>query len=224
MTALRWEWLGRVAYAPSVATMESHRQCLIESAGGDDGTGPVLLLAEHPPVITLGRHANRNNLVASEAALAERCIDVVEVQRGGDVTYHGPGQLMIYPVVRVRPSVEALLMSIANVISDYAARMGVVGAKWQRDPAGVWIGDRKLAACGLHLAHGVSIHGFAFNLSTPMAAWRDIVPCGLPGHGVVSLCDAVPAGVQVPSVEVVARELGPRLARAIEELAPPRTQ
>src|SRR5207302_2911072 len=103
---------------------------------------------------------------------------IARTSRGGDVTYHGPGQLMIYPVVRVR-SVVAFLERIAGALAEVAAALGAPGAAWRRDPAGLWIGDRKLAACGIHLRRGVAVHGWALDVAVPPERWRLIVPCGL---------------------------------------------
>jgi len=107
--------------------------------------------------------------------------------------------------------VVGFLERVAGAIANAAAALGVPGAAWQRDPAGVWLGGQKLAACGIHVARGVSVHGFAFNVDTPTEAWRAIRPCGLDVPQ-ISLVHARGAPL---TVEAVARELGPRLARAV---------
>ena len=167
------------------------------------GPGEILL-CEHPPVITLGRSATPANILAAGGIPVER------IERGGEVTYHGPGQLMVYPVVRLG-SVVAFLERVAAAIADTCAALGAPGAAWQRDPAGVWLGGKKLAACGIHVARGVSVHGFALNVDTPPEAWRAIRPCGL-DVPLISLARARGAAI---SVEDVAAEIGPRLARAV---------
>jgi lipoyl(octanoyl) transferase len=136
-------------------------------------------------------------------------VPVVRIERGGDVTYHGPGQLMIYPIVRIR-SVVAFLEAVARAIADACAAAGVPGAAFRRDPAGLWLGDRKLAACGIHVARGVPVHGFALDVATPRDMWARIRPCGL-ALPQVSLADA---GARA-SVEELACEVGPRVAAAI---------
>ena len=121
------------------------------------GEPGVVFLCEHPPVITLGRSATPANILDAGDVPVER------IERGGEVTYHGPGQLMIYPVIRVTRVVE-LLARVAGAIAETCAALGAPGAAWRRDPAGVWLGERKLAACGIHVARGVSVHGFALNV------------------------------------------------------------
>ena len=191
-------WLGRADYEPVLAEQLAARERVW---AGEPG---VVLLCEHPPVITLGRSANRANV------LAPGDVPVVQIERGGDVTYHGPGQLMIYPIVRVK-SVVAFLERVAGVLAEVATALGVPGAQWRRDPAGLWLGDAKLAACGIHVARGVSVHGWAFNVATPAAAWRAINPCGLSCRQ-VSLADA--RGLPI-AVADVAGEAAPRLCRSL---------
>ena len=206
-------WLGRVRHADAVAAQEARRDRVL---GGDDGAQAVLL-CEHDPVITLGRNANGANVVAGAVELGAQGVEVVQASRGGDVTYHGPGQLMIYPVVRLR-SVVGFLETCAAAIAQTCAAFGAPGAAWRRDPAGLWLGDAKLAACGIHVARGVSVHGFALNVATPADAWRTIRPCGL-SVAQISLVEAVAGTASAPpSVEAVARELGPRLACALGSL------
>jgi len=195
------QWLGRTGYRPVLAEQQAVRERVW---AGDAG---VVLLCEHEPVITLGRSANRANVLAAD-------IPVEPIERGGDVTYHGPGQLMIYPVVRVRGVVD-FLSRIARAIADTCAELGVPGAEFRRDPAGVWLGEAKLAACGIHIARGVSIHGFALNVSTPVDAWRRIRPCGL-SCTQISLVEARAArGLAPVSVEQVAALCGPRVVSTL---------
>lgn len=208
---VRWRWLGRVDYATARRLQEGYRDRVL--AG--DPEAEVVLLLEHDPVITLGRSADPAHVVAGEAELARRGIPVVRTRRGGDVTYHGPGQLMVYPVVRLRRGVVAFLESVARALAEVAAHYGVHGAAWRRDPAGLWIGDAKLAACGIHLRRGVTSHGWAFNVATPPDAWSLIVPCGLRGARQVSLADRAPPGRAPASVAEVAEVAGPIVARAV---------
>lgn len=213
---MEWRWLGTIGHADAVATMESLRDRVL----GGEVRAQAVLLAEHPPVITLGRNADAGHIVATAAALAASGVEVVAASRGGDVTYHGPGQLMIYPVVRVRAGVVAFLERIAAVLAEAAAELGVPGVEFRRDPAGLWLGDAKLAACGLHLRRQVAIHGWALNLSTPPARWQLIVPCGLPTP-VISLDEARAARglAPTPPIADIAALLGPRLAAALSEPA-----
>ena len=212
MTPLAWRWLGRVGHAVALAEQEARRDRIL---AGDDGAQAVLL-CEHDPVITLGRSADRSHVIAGDAQLATAGVELVQTDRGGDVTYHGPGQLMVYPVVRLRAGVVALLESIAGALAAVAAELGVDGAAWQRDPAGLWLDGAKLAACGLHVRRGVVVHGWAFDVATPPAMWALIQPCGL-STPVVSLAAArfargLPAP---PEVAVVAEIAGPKIVRAL---------
>jgi lipoyl(octanoyl) transferase len=193
-----WQWLGRAEFRRVLADQLAARERVW---AGEPG---VVLLCEHPPVITLGRSATLANIVDAGEIPVER------IERGGEVTYHGPGQLMVYPVVRLRSVVE-FLARVADAIAGACAALGAPGATWQRDPAGVWLGGSKLAACGIHVARGVSVHGFALNVDTPVHAWRAIRPCGLDvAQG--SLAQARGAPI---AVDEVARELGPRVVDAV---------
>ena len=193
-----WQWLGRAEFRRVLADQLAARDRVW---AGEPG---VVLLCEHPPVITLGRSASPANILAAGDIPVER------IERGGEVTYHGPGQLMVYPVVRLR-SVVAFLERVAAAIADTCAALGAPGAAWQRDPAGVWLHGKKLAACGIHVARGVSVHGFALDVDTPPEAWRAIRPCGLDVPQ-ISLVRARGAAI---TVAAVAAELGPRVARVL---------
>lgn len=193
-----WQWLGRAEFRRVLADQLALRERVW---AGEPG---AVLLCEHPPVITLGRSASPDNILDAGAIPVER------IERGGEVTYHGPGQLMVYPVVRLR-SVVAFLERVAAAIAETCAALGAPGAAWRRDPAGVWLGGKKLAACGIHVARGVSVHGFALNVDTPAEAWRAIRPCGLDVPQ-ISLAGARGAPITVAEV---AQQLGPRIARAV---------
>jgi len=201
IAAPTWQWLGRADYRRVLADQLAAREQVWAGAPG------VVLLCEHPAVITLGRSATEANILDAGDVPIER------IERGGEVTYHGPGQLMIYPVVRLR-SVVGFLASVAAAISATCAALGVAGAEWRRDPAGLWLGDHKLAACGIHVARGVSVHGFALNVDTPPDAWRRIRACGL-GVPQISLAGARGASI---AVDAVARELGPRVVQALADV------
>jgi lipoyl(octanoyl) transferase len=200
---MQWDWLGVAAYRRVLADQHALRERVW---AGDAGR---VLLCEHPPVITLGRSANRANVLDAGD------VPVEPIERGGDVTYHGPGQLMVYPVVRLRAGVVDFLSRVAGAIAEACAAFGVPGVAFRRDPAGVWLDGAKLAACGIHIARGVSVHGFAVNISTPADAWRRIKPCGLDVPQ-ISLARAREARELPPvPVEIVAAELGPRIVRAL---------
>ena len=193
-----WTWLGVAGYRDVLAMQIAVRERVW---GGGDG---AILLCEHPAVITLGRSAKPENVLDAGEVPVER------IERGGDVTYHGPGQLMIYPVVRVT-SIVGALEAVAGAIAAGCAALGAPGAAFRRDPAGVWLGDHKLAACGIHVARGVVVHGFALDVATPASAWRAIRPCGL-ALPQVSLVAARGAAIEVAEV---ARVIGPLVASSV---------
>ncbi|HEY4243562.1 MAG TPA: lipoyl(octanoyl) transferase LipB [Kofleriaceae bacterium] len=195
---MRVDWLGRADYRETLAEQLARRERVWAGAEGS------VILCEHPPVITLGRSATPDNILAAGDVPVER------IERGGQVTYHGPGQLMIYPIVRVRGVVE-FLERVAGAITAIARDFGIDGAAWRREPAGVWIGDAKLAACGIHISRGVSVHGWAFNIATPAAEWARIRPCGL-SVPQISLAEARGAAVTVADVAALA---APRLVEAL---------
>jgi len=156
----------------------------------------VLLLGEHTPVITLGRNAQREHLLLPEAELARRGVEVHETDRGGDVTYHGPGQLVGYPILDLNGSkkdvvwyvrtLEEVLIRAAREFGLDAARRTAPAGKRQFC-TGVWVGEEKLAAIGVHISRWVTSHGFALNVTTDLRHFDFIVPCGIRGKGVTSL-------------------------------------
>jgi lipoate-protein ligase B len=154
-----------------------------------EGKAPeTWIVAEHTPVVTLGRQAKREHLLFSAEALAARGVDVVEIERGGDVTYHGPGQLVVYPVRRMERfrEVVPLVRSLEAAAIDACARFGVRAERWNGH-AGVWVGRNQICAVGLAIQRMVSLHGIALNVSTRLDYDRLIVPCGLPDRGITSL-------------------------------------
>ena len=146
------------------------------------------IVVEHQPVITLGRQAKRENLLFSVDALAARGVDVVEIERGGDVTYHGPGQLVVYPIRRLERfrEVVPLVGPLKNAAIGCCARFGVEGERWS-DHAGVWVGGNCICAIGLAIRRMVSMHGIALNVSTSLDYDRLIHPCGFTDRGITSL-------------------------------------
>jgi lipoyl(octanoyl) transferase len=150
----------------------------------------TLILVEHPPVITLGRNAVESNVVVPEKYLEANGIGVYNIERGGDVTYHGPGQIVGYPIVSLREKgmgirefVERLEKTFISLLKEnYGIESGL-----NLEFPGVWVGDSKITAIGLAVKRGVTMHGFAFNVNTNLEHFRLIVPCGLSTKGVTSL-------------------------------------
>jgi lipoate-protein ligase B len=205
-----WSYLGRAPYSMTVAFMEELRDRVL---AGEDAER--VLFCEHDPVVTLGRSADPSHVLAPEA-LAARGIEVVRSSRGGDVTAHGPGQLVIYPVVRLSHGVLHFVEAVSGAIVDELAELGI-DAAFRRQPAGVWVGEAKIAAVGLHIKRRVSAHGFALNVSAASTALFDsIVPCGLTCGSVTSIeheggGDPPLAELSAAIAERIARALGSKI-------------
>lgn len=165
----------------------------------------VLLLLEHPPVITLGRGAKAGNLRLPEATLAARNIPVHRVGRGGDVTYHGPGQLVGYPIVDLTEQGRDLHRFLRLLEETLLTTLAAFGLHGRRQPGctGVWVGDAKIASIGIGVRHWVSWHGFALNVSTDLRAFDSIVPCGLAGVTMTSMEALLGKPVPLAAVEAV---------------------
>ena len=146
------------------------------------------IVVEHTPVVTLGRQAKRENVLLSADALARRGVDFVEIERGGDVTYHGPGQLVVYPIRKLERfrEIVPLVRALEGSVIETCAAFGIQATRWN-DHAGVWVGENQICAVGLAVRRMVSMHGIALNVSTELDYDRLIVPCGLPGRGITSI-------------------------------------
>lgn len=178
---------------------------------------PTLLFVEHDPVLTFGRKGGRDHLLVPEPELIARGFELVDVERGGDVTYHGPGQLVGYPILPIGRRVRDYLRRIEDAMVDLAAEYGVE-AEGSPGYAGVWIGDEKLCAIGVAVKRGVSFHGFALNVATDLSHFETIVPCGLENTGVTSLTRL--AGRTV-TLDEARERLVPHLARRLRDLLAP---
>jgi lipoyl(octanoyl) transferase len=195
--------LGLISYAEGLAL----QQQLVEERKA--GRIPdQLLLLEHSPVITLGVRArhDRSHVLASPEALEARGVELFETGRGGDVTYHGPGQLVGYPILDLRPDrcdVHRYVRDIEEALIRTAAAFGVEAG---RSPGltGVWVGNEKLAAIGVRIARWITSHGFAFNVTTALDHFDLIVPCGISDKGVTSLQKLLGRPVRVAEVADVA--------------------
>ena len=200
--------LGRRGYGEILELQRAVARARITGEVSED----VLLLVEHPPVVTLGRASKDAHLVASRELLATRGVELHEVERGGDVTFHGPGQLVGYPIVdlkRHRKDLHWYLRQVEEALIRAVGRWGVMG---RRSPGytGVWVGDapdvvgstRKLASIGVHARDWVTWHGFALNVRTDLAYFDLIVPCGIAGVTMTSLAREL--GDASPTLDAVA--------------------
>jgi lipoate-protein ligase B len=203
------EWLGRVPYRPTwdlqneLADRRRRREI-----------GDRLLLLEHDPVYTLGRGGDAANLLATPERLAAIGAELVRIDRGGDITFHGPGQLVAYPIVELRDALDLrrYVRALETAVIAAAFEFGVRADRREGLP-GVWVGDRrKLAAVGVRVRRGVTTHGLALNVATDMRWFDEMIPCGIPGCEVTSLEQET--GRPVP-MEVVREILARNLARAL---------
>ncbi|WP_260703015.1 lipoyl(octanoyl) transferase LipB [Edaphobacter flagellatus] len=213
--------LGRVSYADGLAIQK--RVIDARKAGA---IGDTLLLLEHPPVLTLGRNSHRENVLASDALLAARGVELHEINRGGDVTYHGPGQLVGYPIVDLRSDwpgkkgphlgpvdfMRMLEEAIIRVCYDFGVPAQRIAGR-----TGVWtiasasVQEKKLCAMGIHVSQGVTSHGFALNVTTDLRDFDLIVPCGITDRIVTSL------ELEAPPTDDLARQ--PTMQNAIHSTA-----
>lgn len=239
---IQYLYLGRVAYDESLRLQEE----LVERRR-NGRIGNVLLLLEHPPVLTLGRNANRANVLASDELLAARGVTLHHISRGGDVTYHGPGQLIGYPIFDLRslenPSggrmgpvdfVRRMEEALIRLCAVYGVRAGRISGL-----TGVWCGlpsgsdaktaasgvPRKIGAIGIHVSRGITSHGFAFNITTDLDYFRLINPCGITDKPVTSLEQEVADPAILPPLEEIAehaaRQFGSVFHQPLEKLESP---
>ncbi len=198
--------LGVVGYDDGLAL-----QARMVEARRAGAVGDTLLLLQHPHVITLGVRVrnDRTHIVADEAELEAKGVDVRESGRGGDVTYHGPGQLVGYPILDLNPDRRDLhryVRDLEEALIRALARFGIAGG---RIPGltGVWVGDQKVAAIGVRVARWITSHGFALNVSSQLEYFSLIVPCGIPDRGVTSIEQLLGHPIELASVERAVAEV-----------------
>ncbi|MEK6301946.1 MAG: lipoyl(octanoyl) transferase LipB [Acidobacteriota bacterium] len=188
---------GLVSYSDGLALQEQ----AVERLRSDEAPEQLLLL-EHPHVFTLGRGADSAHILAGKEQLQSRSIEVHETGRGGDVTYHGPGQLVAYPIISLKPDrcdVHRYVRDIEEVLIRTIADFGVTGTRIA-GLTGVWVGNEKLAAIGVRIARWITSHGFALNVSTDLNYFQMIVPCGISDRGVTSLSKLVGRSIDIQKV------------------------
>ena len=194
--------LGRMAYQDA---LDLQRQLVEDRKAGR--IADRLLLLEHPPVITLGVRSrnDRSHVLEPPESLAARGIEVFETGRGGDVTYHGPGQLVGYPILDLKPDrcdVHRYVRDLEDVLIRSVAPFGIEAGRIA-GLTGIWVGPEKLAAIGVRIARWITSHGFALNVSSDLDYFKLIVPCGIADRGVTSLNRL--AGRPIPTAEVASR-------------------
>lgn len=199
MNELWVERLGVVPYAEALELQRETARSRISGAIEQD----VLLLVEHPPVITLGRSAKAPNLLASPALLAQRGVELFEVERGGDITFHGPGQLVGYPIIDLKRHKRDLHWYLRQVEGALMSALGQFGVSAERSAGytGVWTQGRKIASIGVHARDWVTWHGFALNVSTDLSFFDLIVPCGIQAVTMTSIDREL--GAEAPGIDAV---------------------
>jgi lipoyl(octanoyl) transferase len=233
---IQYLYLGRVPYGEGLRLQAEITTLLAEGRARN-----VLLLLEHPPVITLGRNAHRSNILASDELLRSCGITVHEINRGGDVTYHGPGQLVGYPIFDLRTLrnarggrlgpvdfVRGMEEALIRLCGDFGVRAGRIPGL-----TGVWCPapqpqtasdgspsagpERKICAIGIHVSRGITSHGFAFNVTTDLRDFGLIIPCGIPDHPVTSLAQEVQAPEELPTLEDIAHQVARHFGQVFGE-------
>jgi lipoyl(octanoyl) transferase len=200
-------WLGRIDYQ---AAWDLQRRLAADRA--DDRIPDQLLLLEHPAVLTLGRHADESHVLASPKDLKDRGIAVLRVERGGEVTYHGPGQLVAYPILKLSRRgllVKPLVRALEGAMADTCAALGVDAGRREGHP-GCWcdpqgVEPRKIGALGLRVERGVTYHGIALNVNVDLVDFDLIDACGEPGTRSTSIAEEAGRTSEAPSTEAVAR-------------------
>ena len=190
--------MGQVPYGPMLALQQARHEAVCTGTAAD-----TLFLLEHAPTVTLGRNSGDDHILVSDAELRRRGVDFFVTGRGGDVTYHGPGQIVGYPILALDEAerdVKRYVFLLEEILIRTAADFGVQATR-QEGLRGIWVGDNKLAAIGVRLARWVTMHGFALNVSCDLQAFDLIVPCGLHGRGVTSLCQLTDTAVSVSEVQ-----------------------
>lgn len=193
-------WLGRVDYPAAWAWQKELYLARLEGERSDS-----LMLLEHPPTYTLGRRADNSDLVYGEAEVAARGIGLYNVDRGGRATYHGPGQLVGYPILQLGERYDVLnyLRRLEDVVIATAADLGVE-ARRDAEHTGVWVGTNKIGAIGVKITRGITMHGFAFNVTTDLNMFQGIVPCGIQNRWVTSVARETGISHEVKDVATIA--------------------
>ena len=213
--------LGKMAYEPALALQRTMQQRVISHRNTDDASPFYLLFAEHdPPVITVSRRGTaKEHLLATEIELEANGVQLCETDRGGDITYHGPGQLVGYPIIDLNAlslRLHGYMRFLEDTIIKALRHFGIEG---QRDTCatGVWVGDEKICAMGVRISRWVSMHGFALNVSPNMEHFKLIVPCGLSGRQVTSIQQLL--GKDCPSMAEVQKIIGAEFLESINHQA-----
>lgn len=196
-------YLIDLGLAPYAETLTLQRR--LATLRAEDRLGDVLLLVEHPPVITLGRAGRKAHLRVPESSLAALGVEFCEVERGGDMTYHGPGQLVGYPILNLADygrDVHRYLRQLEEVLIMTLSGFGITAGRLL-GRTGVWVGESKIASLGIHVRRWVTRHGFALNVNTDLTPFTLIVPCGIQGVKTTSMAQELPRPISVREVTTI---------------------
>ncbi len=196
---ISWEYLGTVSYSDGLALQNERRERM---RSGGSGTGGYLLLLQHHPVITDGRFGRGGNIILTPEAMEKRGVELYKTERGGDVTFHGPGQLVAYPIIDLRAFglgakayVGALEDTVVRVIGDF----GLQGVRMEK-LRGVWAYGGKIASVGVSVRGGITMHGCALNVNTDLSYFSMIIPCGIEGVMITSMKDILDEEIDFEAV------------------------
>jgi len=214
--------LGRMEYGAAYAKQVDAVEAVLKWREQDDERAGIVFLLEHdPPVITISRRPDaRKHLIADEAKLQRAGVTLAETDRGGDITYHGPGQLVAYPIIdlnRCGLNLHGYMRLLEQIVIDVLAELALTGER-DREATGVWVGGAKICAMGVRVRRWVSMHGFALNISTDLSHFDLIVPCGLAGRTVTSIQREL--GGSAPSMAEMKIAIARQFRRAVESRCP----
>ena len=192
------DYLGVIPYELALKLQQRLMQARAEGKISD-----VLLLLQHPPVLTIGRFRGEKDIIVPPEVLTQKGIAVFHTNRGGSITYHGPGQLVGYPILNLKESrlgVREYIWKLEEVIIKLLLALGVQGYRVAKYPGGVWVGERKVCSIGIHVSHYITMHGFALNVSNDLRYFEYIRPCGLRSEVMTSLSELLGYSVEVEAI------------------------
>lgn len=199
-------WLGTQPFASCLDEQLRTREAI--AAGESPET---LFMVEHPPTLTLGRRASRDDVLWSDEQLAAEQVEVCETPRGGEVTLHAPGQLVAYPVVHVGKKIREHIVRMADVTIALFEQLGVDGTEFRMDHPGVWRGETKMASIGIHISRGITVQGMSINLDVAPRLFGSLISCGLPEVRMTSVAHVSPT--PLPPMAELARRWAEEYAR-----------
>lgn len=196
---LQWTFVSDLDYSGCLNLQRKLQQRVISS---DCGAGGYLLLVEHKPVITIGRYGSPENILISPENMNKRGIEFYKIDRGGDVTIHGPGQLVVYPIISLKHNnmgVKNYVEMLENVVINVLYNFGITAKKLRGYP-GVWVNNKKIASIGIYIRRSVTMHGFSLNINNDISFFSCIVPCGLKDINITSMKEVLRREIQLRHV------------------------